>query len=339
MAAVDRGIRFQGRRIEKRCKSCYTLFIDVVLAKAVMALKIGFVLLTHDKPEQALRLVSRLDSMFGAPPIAWHHDFSRNDLPLGALTKNISLVRPHVPTAWGKFSLIDVMVKALELLFGSNDAPDWFVLLSGACYPIKSADKIVKDLSESPYDAHIAHEPIRYNNYARPWQRTCYERYCSAQLRRTSLNRRAGATSHDIRVSDPAVAGPFLPFSETLSCFAGEQWFCANRQAAEYLLEFHRTKPALADHYRRLDHHVIVPDESYYQTILCNAPHLKISSNHWRYIDWETHGGQGVKILLMEDLPKLRGSVAHFARKFDINHDTAVLDALDADILPGRAAA
>jgi len=304
-----------------------------------MTLKIGFVLLTHDKPQQALRLVGTLNAMFGAPSIVWHHDFSRCEFPLDAIPKNASLVQPHLQTAWGRFSLVEAMLKALELLFRPNDAPDWFVLLSGACYPIKPTDKILNDLLQSPYDAHIAHEPIRYNDYARPWQRTCYERYCGAQLRVTALSRRSGAATRDIRVWDLKLAGPFLPFSETLSCFAGEQWFCANRAAAEYLLEFHQAGPALADHFRRLDPHVIVPDESYYQTILCNAPHLRISNNHRRYIDWETHGGRRVKILLMEDLPKLRDSTAHFARKFDANHDAAVLDALDADILPGRVAA
>ena len=42
-----------------------------------MAFSLGFVLLTHDRPQQAARLVKRLNAMFGFPPIAWHHD-SRN---------------------------------------------------------------------------------------------------------------------------------------------------------------------------------------------------------------------------------------------------------------------
>jgi len=229
------------------------------------------------------------------------------------------------------------VLKALELLFDAKNAPDWFVLLSGADYPIKPADKMVQDLSTSPYDAHIAHERIRYDHYERDWQRVCYERYCSAKLRIVVMNRKLQVTTRDIRVRDPYMAAPFLPFSSELCCFAGEHWFCANRSAAEYMIEFHRAKPALANHYRNLDSYGIFPEESYYQTILCNASHLRISKNHWRYIDWWTHAGSRPKVLLMEDLPKLRESTAHFARKFDAESDDAVLDALDGDILSGCA--
>jgi hypothetical protein len=301
-----------------------------------MSLKLGFVLLTHDKPHQAIRLVKRLNHMFDAPPIAWHHDFTRCDLPLDRTTKNIRFVRPHVDTAWGTFSLIEAMLKALEILFAKN-APDWFVLLSGADYPIKPADKIVRDLSMSPYDAHIAHERIRYDHYERDWQRVCHERYCSAKLRVTAMNRKSGMATREIRVSDPHMAAPFLPFSSELRCFAGEHWFCANRSAADYLIAFHQTKPALANHYRNLDSYGMFPEESYYQTVLCNAPHLTTSANHWRYIDWWTHAGSRPKVLLMEDLPKLRESTAHFARKFDADTDAKVLDALDADMLSAWA--
>jgi hypothetical protein len=126
-----------------------------------------------------------------------------------------------------------------------------------------------------------------------------------------------------------SILAPFLPFSNEFSCFAGEYWFCANRLAAEYIIDFHKTKTALADHYRMLDECTIVPDESYFQTILCNSPNLRISKNNWRYIDWLGNGGPVPKLLSIEDLPKLRESMAHFARKFDADMDGDILDALD----------
>jgi hypothetical protein len=125
-----------------------------------MSLKIGFVLLTHNKPQQAVRLVKRLNDMFGAPPIAWHHDFTQCALPFDSITKNASLVRPHIKTSWGQFSLPEAMLSALKLLFETKAPPDWFILLSGADYPIKSAERIALDLSRSPYDVHMNHEKI-----------------------------------------------------------------------------------------------------------------------------------------------------------------------------------
>ena len=216
-----------------------------------------------------------------------------------------------------------------------------FILISGADYPIKTAEKIGHDLSTSPYDVHIRYERIRFNDYEREWQELCYKRYCSLRFRIPSLDRRLKLTQRMIELSHPLITTPFLPFSNKLSCFAGEAWFCANRLAAEYLIDFHNTEPALANHYRRADRalvhhgrrlgHAICPEESYYQTILCNASHLKISDNHWRYIDWSQGGPHPAhpKTLLMEDLLQLQKSTAHFARKFDTDVDEKILDVLD----------
>ncbi|MCC5616974.1 hypothetical protein LC605_18200 [Nostoc sp. CHAB 5836] len=69
-------------------------------------------------------------------------------------------------------------------------------------------------------------------------------------------------------------------------------------------------------------------DESYFQTILAHAPNLKLKNDRRRYIDWST-GGPHPKVLLMEDLPNLLASSAHFARKFDIDRDSNILNELD----------
>ena len=209
-----------------------------------MAFSLGFVLLTHDRPQQAARLVKRLNAMFGFPPIAWHHDFSQCPaLPAEALTPNVTVVHPHTETAWGKFSLVEAAMRALETLFASDRAPDGFVLLSGADYPVKPAERILRDLSTSPCDAHIGHEPIIYDRYQRPWQETCYDRYCALHVRLWP----GGAT---LKVRHPLLVAPFVPFTDTFRCYAGEFWFCGRRSAAEYLIARHRSRPELGDHYR-----------------------------------------------------------------------------------------
>lgn len=70
-------------------------------------------------------------------------------------------------------------------------------------------------------------------------------------------------------------------------------------------------------------------EESYFQTILANAENLKLNNNSWRYTDWALDGAHP-KTLLLEDMPALVASVAHFARKFDTDTDVRILDELDA---------
>ncbi|HEY0170079.1 MAG TPA: hypothetical protein VGB98_03430, partial [Pyrinomonadaceae bacterium] len=67
----------------------------------------------------------------------------------------------------------------------------------------------------------------------------------------------------------------------------------------------------------------------YFQTILANAQGLKLNNNNWRYTDWSP-GGPHPKTLLVEDMPALVASTAHFARKFDADTDVRILDELDA---------
>lgn len=290
-----------------------------------MSSSIGFILITHKNPEQIYRLIDHLNKMFNYPPIVCHHDFSKCDLSVDNLPKNISFVRPHVETAWGDFSIVEATIQAIKLMYESANSPDWFILLSGSDYPIKTAKEILNDLTSSQYDAYIHHEEIIYKVYKENvkmsliWQLLAYQRYCSYELFSVPF-----LNNLIIRLEHPLLTQPFLPFSEKLRCFAGSQWFSANQRAAEYIIKFHSQKNALTSHYRSR----MFADESYFQTILANAPHLNLKNDDYRYVDWSTQGAHP-KTMVMEDLPHLLSSSCHFARKFDIDVDSTILDQLD----------
>ena len=290
-----------------------------------MSLSIGFILLTHRNPEQIYRLIAHLNKMFNYPTIVCHHDFSKCDLSVDTLPKNISFVRPHIETAWGEFSAVEAIIKAIKLMYESVNPPDWFILLSGADYPIKTAKQILDDFNSTEYDAYIHHEEIIYKVYKQNvkmsviWQILAYQRYCSYELFSVPFFK-----NFTIRLEHPLLTKPFLPFSNKFRCFAGGLWFCANQRAAEYIIEFHNQKNALASHY----YHRMFVDESYFQTILANAPHLNLKNDDYRYVDWSTQGAHP-KTMVMEDLPHLLASSCHFARKFDIDVDSNILDQLD----------
>ena len=151
------------------------------------------------------------------------------------------------------------------------------------------------------------------------WQILAHQRYCSYELFSIPF-----LNNLKVRLEHPLLTKPFLPFSEQIRCFAGGQWFSANQRAAEYIIQFHSQKIALTSHYRRR----MFADESYFQTILANAPHLNLKNDDYRYVDWSTQGAHP-KTMVMEDLPNLLTSSCHFARKFDIDVDSNILDQLD----------
>lgn len=137
---------------------------------------LGFIILSHDKPRQLRRLIDRLGSMFDAPPIVCHHDFSQCDLP-GQWPENVSFVRPHVPTKWGTISGVEAVLRAMAQMSQSAANPDWLVLLSGTDYPIAPASQVLADLRASEFDAHIHSEPVREGELHSRWQQVAFHRY------------------------------------------------------------------------------------------------------------------------------------------------------------------
>lgn len=285
----------------------------------------GFLLLTHNNPAQILRLVRKLDEMFGGPPIVCHHDFSQCPLDVKLFPGCMRFVLPHLETAWGRWSVVAATVRALRTVYEHSD-PDWFVLLSGSDYPIKPAARIQADLAASLSDAFIQHEHIDPRHFGRAWHRTCRDRFFAKVISFPSLTRHFRPTRRSIRVTHPVLPLAFLPFSPTLRCFAGSQWFTGSRRAAKMILDFHDTRPRLARHYRGLS----FTEESYFQTILGNAPGLSLRNDNLRYVRFVGERAHP-ETLTRNDLPSLLASSAHFARKFDPEVDARVLDDLDRE--------
>ncbi len=287
--------------------------------------QIGFVMLTHAKPHQALRLVKRLNSMFGRPPIVIHHDFSKCLLTETDFPANVSFVHPHVVTAWGEFNLVQATLRGLEQMYARPDAPEWCVLLSAAHYPTKPAAQILEDLTRGGFDAHIDTRRIGREFRHTEWFDSYYRRHCVKYLDVRSFDKRLRPKQRRLRL--PYYLGlPFLPFRRNLRPFGGSQWFSVNRRAAAYLLDFQQTAAAAA--LNRYYRSVLFSDEVYFQTALGNGRDLSLNPQNWLYLDWSENTVHP-KQLTLADLPALKESSTHFARKIDSDTDPDLIEALD----------
>ena len=310
-----------------------------------MGATIGFVIVSHDKPAQLLRLVRRLMKLYGNPPIVCHHDFSKCSLQGFDFPKEVMFVQPHLDTQWGGNSVFRAYRAALRILYQRADSPEWFVFLSGVDYPVRPAQAVREQLALGGFDAYLDHHlveypwapdpSVRYEPYAfhsAGWVPQAYDRYIAIHLwlpwyswaRRKPIKIPIGS------IRSKSLLGPFNPFSETLKCYAGATWFTGSRKAAERLLAQNAENRALLAYYSRR----FCPDESLPHTILCNQPDLIISNDNLRYVDW-SRGGWHPKTLGMEDIPCILASGAHFARKFDLAMGAEVFDAIDAAVDAG----
>jgi Core-2/I-Branching enzyme len=298
-------------------------------------MQVGFVILSHNEPEMLLRLVQRLQALFDNPPIACHHDIHQVSLNTSAFP-SVRFVAQPLRTRWGHISVVHAFRLALRLLYEGNP-PDWFVLLSGSDYPIKSRETIDAELCSSPYDAYLDHRPIEFSilpenrcdgefdkGFSRPFYvYIAYDRYLARRIRYPRIERPFRLRFGRYPIRHPWLA-PGNPFTKAFHCFAGAVWFTARARCAELLLSNDSfTRELLAFYADKT-----AADESFVHTVLCNSPILKLCNNSKRYVDWSA-GAAHPKLLGMEDLPLLSASPHHFARKFSTRYDVRILDELD----------
>lgn len=305
-------------------------------------MEVGFVILSHNNPQQVLRLVECLDRVYGRPPIAIHHDTHQSPIDVQFPDWVAFVDRPE-RTRWAQFSLVRASLRALELLY-SRARPDWFFLLSGADYPIRGADDVRGYLAAIKADALIDLREV-----PAPGDDTPLAPPANPSLSHLISPKNAGLAYRryiGLNLWVPIIrSGPRLgrytfyttiqdwraPFDTTFRCYYGDYWFAGNAKAAALLL-------APTARHRKLQRYLslrTVPDECYYQTILGNSG-LALSPHARRFAKW-MGGGAHPRTLEADDFPLIRDSGDFFARKFA--PDNPILDLIDAKLLAESAAA
>lgn len=300
--------------------------------------QIGFVILSHNNPQQLLRLVRCLQRIYNNPPIVCHHDFGQCPLRREDFPSDVRFVSPFVKTRWAQFSVVSAALRAIELLY-QHATPDWFTLLSGVDYPTMRPEQVIEELTSSEVDAFIDFREvpnIPYNlPYVAPGNPTL-QHFTSSDNLELARRRYIG-----LNIWFPVIRrGPrlgrytvYLPvdawrwrFGSQFKCYYGDHWLAGSRKAAEVLI--HPTSEHIK--LRRYLRFRVSPDECYYQTVLANTPGLRISTKTKRFARWNG-GGAHPKILGLDDLPAIMSSEAHFARKFSLG--SSVLDEIDRMLL------
>lgn len=298
--------------------------------------RIGFVVLSYNQPSQVLRLVNALNASFGSPPIVCHHNFAQSFLDEGLFSRNVRFVHPHVVTQWGHISTPLAALRAFSLL-RSFARIDWFVLLSGSDYPVRRSDEILAELANSEYDAYLQNREIPYElrpscdplvdidnaNYG--WVCLAQKRYCTFGVSgepSRSVIKTEGESTWLMRMR---LIDKWCSLNRPRQIYGGCFWFEARSIVMDCLIDDSSMR-GLIRYYR----HRVIPEESLFHTAILRHADLRVCGNNKRYEDW-TSGGPHPKWLNEEDLPGIRSSGAHFARKF--RPDGVLQQLVDGEIL------
>lgn len=308
-----------------------------------------YYLQTHTRPAQVLRLVELIKAGSPDSVVLISHDASRPPLDVARLE---AMPGVHVFVehgGYGDFSHLDRFFAAIDWLDEHGIAYDWLENISGQDYPLRPIAEIERTLAATDVDGFMLYAPVfpdrlppgadpgSGQQLCAPFDAAMRYRYRHWWLGKPTpakqrwlrplmaLNLVQSRVRLSLAFSTVGLRRAQDPFTDDFVCYGG--WFFATLSAAcvRYARDFARDNPGLLGYFRT----VLAPEEIYLQTVLVNSGKFTFEPDSKRYIDLSASRNNHSKTLGVADLDAMLSSGAHWARKFDPEHDTAVIDALD----------
>jgi hypothetical protein len=260
---------------------------------------------------------------------------------------------------YGDFTHLDRYFAAVDWLDANGIDYDWLENLTGADYPLRPLAEIEATLAATESDGYLLYSPVFPDRMppgadrGAPGYRLC--RPIDAKLRYDYRYWRFGKPSETkLRLMRPLMVinlmQPWLKFHNSYAamgikirhsafgpdfpCYGGS-FFCTLRDsAARYVRDYARANPDVVAFFKT----VLAPEEVFLHSVLVNSGKFRFTPNARRYIDWTGQRHTHPRTLGPEDLPKMLGSDAHWARKLDLARDPGLFDQLDQRVgrTPGR---
>ena len=243
-----------------------------------------------------------------------------------AKRSKVIFTEKRIDVTWGDSSQVECEMTLLNTAVSADDPLhpfSYYHLISGVDLPIKSNDDIHRffhdnngkefvHFTSNQVEAHCVNR-IRYYHFFRKKRNTFYKILSQFLLRVQKL-------LHINRLK-----------KNNLAVQKGCNWFSITSSFAQYIVNNLET-------YRNVFSHSYCADEVFIQTILINSPfkyNLYMSdcnNNHeacMRLIDWERGNPY---VWRSEDYDAIMSSPCIFARKFDINADSEIIDMITSQI-------
>jgi len=307
------------------------------------SMKISYIILAHRYPLQLSRLISKL-YIPNVTSFFIHIDNKIDITPFKEalfcfpeMQQNIFWVERE-RSRWGDLGLVLASINGIKIA-NQIISPDYYILLSGQDYPIKSNQYILQFLSENEGKSFIDY----FDPESISWRELWYDRITRYYVNYKDARLQVPPRQKQDKLKYKLlywILGMLYSKKRKLPSFVkkvygGFQWWMLHRTHIEELLVFMNTNQYIE--YIKFHKYSFIPDEMFFQMILLNSDNSelksKIVNNSMRYVDWDKPHPPYPAIIKVEDFDKLKSSDKLFARKLDETIDDKILDLIDNELL------
>jgi len=231
-------------------------------------MKICYLILAHNNFKHLDRLINALndpDSRF------YIHIDKKADRQYTPTSENVEIIPQCIDINWGGFSMVEATLALMEYAVYNNLEADYYILISGVDYPVRSKEFLYNLLKEGKEYIDIAPVPVPYKPA---------ERYLHYYF---NFKRRNAKLYHPLILTEILLKKMKVNRKAPFKVYAGTQWFALTQNCVNYII-----KTAQGDkRYINFFKHTLVPDEAFFQTIIGNSPFLDNTAASLTYTDWE----------------------------------------------------
>jgi core-2/I-Branching enzyme len=288
-------------------------------------MRIAYLLLAHNNPQLLNRLVRALSSEECTFFIHIDKKTSIEQFS-GIGGENVFFSNMRIPVYWAEFSQFQAILLLLRQALESPQDFQYFVLLSGSDFPLRSPAYIQKFLEVNHGLEFMSlmkipgpGKPIsRINTLVFPSDKPV-RRFAARVLRRIGLAQR-----------------DYRKYLGSLELYAGSTWWALTRDACQYISAFLHNNRHVETYFQN----VFVPDEAIFHTVLGNSEFRSRVRRNLLYEDWSAEDAHPAPIsdhhlAFFESQDKVCADDLYgqgeclFARKFSDAHVDLVQRILD----------
>lgn len=302
-------------------------------------MKVCYFIQSYKNPTQVCRLIRVIKQQSPNSQVLVNHDFNSSYLDLKDVGNyaGVEIIKRNKSIQRGDASILENYLDTINWLFDRSSDFDWLVCLSGQDYPTQPITEIESFLANTKYDGFIRYHDLLAEKSA--WSEKNISRFFAQYMRLPKLmNWLLKKYSTKINRYTPFIAkwqysmlgiATKTPFNAKFRCYRGWYWNTLSKACVTFIRDYLQKNPEILKYYKR----TIGPEESLIQTVLVNSQKFNLCNDDKRYSDYPLELRGYARTLTVEDYAKITNGNFQFARKFDSEQDSKILDLLDAQIL------